>query len=58
LGTKVYFAAGASLAVAEGMEVPDLDNTTIKVGFPNSIYLVVEHGAADTTFAYDFWYLD
>ena len=40
------------------MEITDLENTTIKVGFPNSIYLVVEHGAVDATFAFNFWYLD
>lgn len=56
--TKLYFAAGVTLPTAEGMEITDLENTTIKVGFPNSIYLVVEHGAVDATFAFNFWYLD
>ena len=54
----MYFVAGVSLLTANGMAIPDLENTTIKVGFPNSIYLTVEHGTADETFSFDFWYLD
>mmetsp|Transcript_23483 Transcript_23483/g.31470 ORF Transcript_23483/g.31470 Transcript_23483/m.31470 type:complete len:104 (-) Transcript_23483:464-775(-) len=58
-GTNVFFAAGPNLLEAEGMVIPDLDSTMLKVSFPNSIYLVVEYDEVeDGTFSFDFWYLD
>ena len=58
-GTKVYFAVGKNLDQAEGLMIDDLENSTLNVGFPNSIYLVIEHDLRERgDFSFDFWYID
>ena len=57
--TKVSFAVGMSFEKAQGEVIDDLDNKTLKVSFPNKIYLSVDHSEAPIgLFSFEFWYLD
>ena len=42
-GTKVHFAVGKSYARAYGEIIYDPTNKLLRVGFPNSLYLTIEH---------------
>ena len=60
VGTQVYFAVGPSFERANGQLISDLSTVEIlKVGFPNSIFLMIEHPEGSSgDFAFDFWYKD
>ena len=58
-GTKVHFAVGRSYARAKGEIIDNPTNKLLRVGFPNSLYLTIEHAVnADGQFTFDFWYKD
>ena len=58
-GTRVHFAVGRSYARAKGEIINDPTDKLLRVGFPNSLYLTIEHSTtADGKFTFDFWYKD
>ena len=58
-GTKVFFASATQLNKAEGIWIQYLENTVLKVSFPNSLYLMIDHITDPAgKFAFEFWYLD
>jgi hypothetical protein len=46
-GTRIFFAASTSLRNADGIWIEQLENTILKVSFPNTLYLMVEHAKTE-----------
>ena len=46
-GTRVHFAVGRSYARAKGEIINDPTDKLLRVGFPNSLYLTIEHSETD-----------
>ena len=58
-GTKVHFSVGKSFATSRGETITDLTDKLIKVSFPNSIFLSIEHETEDWgRVNIEFWYKD
>ena len=56
-GTKVHFAVGENFERAIGETELNPQGKILEIGFPNSIYLSVEHLPTSTgTFKFEFWY--
>ena len=59
-GTVVNFAVGKSYESAHGETITDLADQLLKVGFPNKIFLSVEHVKKPFTgrLSIEFWFKD
>ena len=59
-GTVVSFAVGPTFDQAKGEKISQPLNKLLRVAFPNSLYLSVEHEVDDVSgkFGFEFWYLD
>ena len=55
----VHFAVGDNFESAKGSTLINALGQTLQVGFPNSIYLSIEHDTtSDEQVEFEFWYLD
>ena len=58
-GTVVRFSVGKSFASSRGETITDLTDKLLKVGFPNSLFLSIEHVTKPTgRVSIEFWYKD
>ena len=58
-GTIVKFSVGKSFASSRGEIVTDLTDKLLKIGFPNSLFLSIEHVTQPTgRVSIEFWYKD
>ena len=58
-GTIVNLSVGPSFALSRGEVITDLTDKLLKVGFPNSIFLSIEHKINPTgVLSLEFWYKD
>ena len=61
--TKVNLAIGTTFMTARGEVIEDFEGKLLKVAFPNSIFLSIEHPDEDnpnksSRFSFEFWYKD
>lgn len=58
-GTVVNLSVGTSFASSRGEVLTDLTDKLLRVGFPNSIFLSIEHRVKPSgRLSLEFWYLD
>lgn len=61
-GTKISMVIGRTYATAKGEIIENFTGQLLKVVFPNSIFLSIEHPKGSNIktgrFSFEFWYLD